>query len=119
MIYESGEWKLTPSDKIPEIIDKVVLFSNEAETKLREQFPNNKKLNDRLDIIKKYNDMNDNEYVQELKDAMEDEEADNADIIKRCEDFQKKTYNTFKTTMYNEGIKIKKNKNNSNLNILN
>ena len=107
MIYESGEWKLTPSDKIPEIIDKVVLFSNEAESELREQFPNNKKINDRLDIIKKYNNMNDQEYIQELKDAMTEEEADNTDLIKKCEDFQKFTYDTFKTTLYNEGKKIK------------
>ena len=107
MIYEGGEWKLTPSDKIPEIIDKVVSFSNEAETELREQFPNNKRLNDRLDVIKKYNDMNDNEYLQELRDLFADDLVDNTDIIKRCEDFQKFTYDTFKTTLYNEGKKIK------------
>ena len=107
MIYDSGEWKLTPSDKIPEIIDKVILFSNDVETELREQYPNNKRLNDRLDVIKKYNNMNNNEYLQELRDLIVDEEVDNKDLIKKCEDYQKFTYDTFKTTLYNEGKKIK------------
>ena len=48
--------------------------------------------------------MNDNNYVEELKENKED----NKDLIKRCENFQKKTYQTFKTTLYNEGKNIKK-----------
>lgn len=59
MIYENGEWKLSASDKIPEIIDKVITFSNDTDRFFRDKHPNNKKLNDRLNIIKKYNDMND------------------------------------------------------------
>lgn len=104
MIYENGEWKLSASDKIPEIIDKVITFSNDTDRFLRDKHPNNKKLNDRLNIIKKYNDMNDSNYVEELKENKEE----NNDLIKRCENFQKKTYQTFKTTLYNEGKNIKK-----------
>lgn len=104
MIYENGEWKLSASDKIPEIIDKVITFSNDTDRFFRDKHPNNKKLNDRLNIIKKYNDMNDNNYVEELKENKEE----NKDLIKRCENFQKKTYQTFKTTLYNEGKNIKK-----------
>jgi len=119
MIYDEGMWKLTPDDKIPEVIDKVVSFSYEKENELREKYPDNKPLIDRLNTINKYTKLNDLEYLEELKEKQLEEKFDNTDKIKRCEDFQKKTYNTFKTTMYNEGIKIKKNKNNSNLNILN
>jgi hypothetical protein len=105
MIFEDGEWKLSPIDKIPEVIEKVVSYSNELNEDLRIQYPNNKKINDRLDVIKKYNNMNDTEYVEELKEDIDD----NKELIKRCEDFQKLTYDTFKTTLYNEGKKIKKN----------
>ena len=42
-----------------------------------------------------------------LKDALFDDQVDYSDLIKKCEDFQKFTYDTFKTTLYNEGKKIK------------
>ena len=62
MIYEYGKWILTHIDKIPQIMDKIVLFSNDAEEELRTKHPDNKKLNERLDIIKKYNNMIDDDY---------------------------------------------------------
>jgi hypothetical protein len=108
MIYDDGMWKLSPDDKIPEVIDKVVSFSYEKENELREKFSDNKPLMDRLNTINKYIKLNDNEYLQILKD---EEPSENKDEIKRCENFKKKTYNTFKTTMYNEGIKLKKKQN--------
>ena len=49
--------------------------------------------------------MIDTDYVEELKDNYDNT---NKNLIKRCEDFQKNTYNTFKKTLYNEGKKIKK-----------
>jgi hypothetical protein len=39
--------------------------------------------------------------------AIEEEQIDNSSDIKRCEEFKKKTYDTFKTMMYNEGKNIK------------
>ena len=111
MIWEDGEWKLSPVDKIPEVIDKVVNYSNGVEIELREKFINNKKVNDRLDIVNKYIKMNDNDYVEELKLELEDDDDNNnggKDMVKRCEGFQKLTYDTFKTTLYNEGKNIKK-----------
>jgi len=108
MIYDDGMWKLTPDDKIPEVIDKVVSFSYEKENELREKYPDNKPLLDRLDTINKYTKLNDLEYLEELKEEHTEEIANNTGQIKRCEEFQKKTYDTFKTTLYNEGIKIKK-----------
>ena len=116
---EDGEWKLSPVDKIPEVIDKVVGYSNHMELKLREKFIDNKKVNDRLDVVNKYIKMNDSEYLEELKANIDDDENDyendydndnkeNKNAIKRCEGFQKLTYDTFKTTLYNEGKNIKK-----------
>ena len=108
MIQQDGEWKLSPVDKIPDIIDKVVNYSNDVETRLRVKFINNKKVNDRLDIINKYVKMNDNEYIEELKIEDNEDNEDNKNFIKRCNGFQKLTYDTFKTTLYNEGKNIKK-----------
>ena len=55
-------------------------------------------------MVNKYVMMNDSEYVEELRDDIEY----NKDLIKRCEVFQKLTYDTVKTTLYNEGRNIKK-----------
>ena len=107
MIWEDGEWKLSPVDKIPEVIDKVVNYSNGVETELREKFINNKKVNERLDIVNKYIKMNDTDYIEELRVEAE-YDPENKDVIKRCEGFQKLTYDTFRTTLYNEGKNIKK-----------
>jgi hypothetical protein len=104
MIYEDGKWVLTHIDKIPQIMDKIVLFSNDAEEELRAKHPDNKRLNERLDIIKKYNNMIDDDYIQELKDDYEDRKGE----IQRCENFKKNAYDTIKLTLSNEGKKIKK-----------
>ena len=106
MVYEDNEWKLSNIDNIPLIIDKICLFSSDQINKLREKYPNNKALNDRLNIIEKYNNLIDNNYLEDLKD---DEDNNDKVLIKRCEDFKKLTYNTLKKTLYNEGKKIKKN----------
>ena len=45
---------------------------------------------------------------QEEQEEEENDFSDYSNDIKRCEDFQKKTYDIFKITMYNEGLKIKK-----------
>jgi hypothetical protein len=116
MIYDDGMWKLSPDDKIPEVIDKVVKFSYNKDNQIRTLCPNNKPLIDRLNTINKYTKFNDTEYLEELKeefilDSDNDNNSTKKNKIKRCEEFQKKTYNVFKTTMYNEGLKIKKNKN--------
>jgi hypothetical protein len=104
MIYDSGVWKLSSIDNIPQIMNKVCIFSNKQIEILKAKYPNNKPLQDRLKIIGKYNGMIDNDYLEELKDNQEE----NKEEIKRCENFQKKTYHTFKTTLYNEGKNIKK-----------
>ena len=104
MVYENGEWILSNIDNIPQIMDKICLFSNEQINTLKNKYPNNKPLQDRLKVIEKYNNMIDNDYLEELKDDIEN----NKNEIKRFEDFQKNTHNTLKKTLYNEGKKLKK-----------
>jgi hypothetical protein len=104
MVYENGEWILSNIDNIPQIMDKICLFSQEQLNTLKNKYPNNKPLQDRLKVIQKYNNMIDNDYLEELKDDIEN----NKNEIKRFEDFQKNTHNTLKKTLYNEGKKLKK-----------
>ena len=108
MIYDDGMWKLSPDDKIPEVMNKVVKFSYNKQDKLREKFKNNKPIIERLNVVNKYTQFTDIDYLEELKEEQDGDDIDNSVQIKRCEDFQKKTYNTFKTTIYNEGLKLKK-----------
>lgn len=107
MVYEDNQWKLSPVDKIPEVIDRVVEYSYNRDEELREIFKNNKPVLERLNVINKYVKMNDTGYLELLKEAIEEEQFDNSGDIKRCAEFNKKTYDTFKTTMYNEGKNIK------------
>ena len=51
MIFEDGEWKLSPIDKIPEVIEKVALYSNNLDDHLRTKYPKNKSVINRLDNI--------------------------------------------------------------------
>jgi hypothetical protein len=106
MVYEDGEWKLSNIDNIPQVMDKICLFSKDQIEILREKYPNNKLLNDRLNTIEKYNNKIDEDYIQDLR---EDENYNRVKIIiKDAEDFQKYAYNTLKKTLYNEGKKLKK-----------
>ena len=102
MVYEDGEWKLSNVNNIPQIMDKVCVFSACQISNLRTKQPNNKPLNDRLDTIEKYNNMIDGDYVDDLRDEGRQVE------IARCEEFQAHAYNTLKKTLYNEGKKLKK-----------
>ena len=106
MVYEDGEWKLSNIDNIPQIMDKICIFSKDQIEILREKYPNNKAVNDRLDTLEKYNNYIDDDFVQDLKE--DDDYNNNKLLIERAEDFQKYTYNTIKKTLYNEGKKLKK-----------
>jgi hypothetical protein len=67
MVYEDGEWKLSNIDNIRFIMDKICLFSADQINNLRNKYPNNKQLNDRLNLIEKYNNMIDGDYLEDLK----------------------------------------------------
>ena len=103
IVYDDSEWKLSNVNNIPQIMDKVCVFSSEQISNLRTKHPNNKSLEVRLNTIEKYNDMIDGDYVDDLKDDVRQVE------IARCEEFQGHAYNTLKKTLYNEGKKLKKN----------
>ena len=68
MVYEDGEWNSSSIDNITQIIDKVCIFSSEQINLLRTKYPNNKQLNDRLNILEKYDNLIDCDYLEDLKD---------------------------------------------------
>ena len=112
MVYEDNQWKLTTDDKMPEVIDKVIKYSYNKQDELKGKYSDNKPIMERLDVINKYTQFIDTEYLEQLKEEREENnDINNSLQIKRCEEFQKKTFDTLKVTMYNEGVKIKKNKN--------
>ena len=102
MIVENNEWKLSPIDQIPTVIENIVKYSHEKNEELAEKYKDNKSVSARLKVIDKYTKLSDPEYLEELID----EEAPPRDI-KRCKDFQQHTYDTVKTTLYNKGKKNK------------
>ena len=106
MVYEDGEWKLSNIDNIPQIMDKICIFSKDQIDMLREKYPNNKAVNDRLDTVEKYNNYIDDDFIQDLRE--DDDFNNNKLLIERAEDFQKYAYNTIKKTLYNKGKKLKK-----------
>jgi hypothetical protein len=107
MIFQDNMWKLSIDDKIPEVINKIVKYSYDKQDELKTEYKDNKSVINRLDVIDKYTKMNDEEYLQNLKDDQEENVAPCTNEIKRCEDFQKKTQETIKISLYNNGKKIK------------
>jgi len=103
MIVENNEWKLSPVDQIPQVIENIVKYSNEKNEELSAKYKDNKTVTARLKVIDKYTKLSDPEYLDEL---IEDEAPRKE--IKRCKDFQQHAYDTVKTTLYNKGKKNKK-----------
>jgi len=82
MVYEDYEWKLSYVDNIIQIMDKIYLFTTDQINKSREKNTNNKRLNERLRTIEKYNIMIYEDYIQYLKG---DDYNDKKPMIKRAE----------------------------------
>ena len=57
----------TLEDKIPDTMDKVVQYSYTKQEELREKYPNNKGLSERLDVIIKYTQFMDLDFLEEQK----------------------------------------------------
>jgi hypothetical protein len=103
MIAENNEWKLSPIDQIPKVIENIIKYSNANNQKLTKQHKDNKSIINRLQIIDKYTKLADEEHLQEL---IEDEAPKKE--IERCKNFKQATYDAVKTGLYNKGKKIKK-----------
>jgi hypothetical protein len=102
MIVENNQWKLSPVDQIPRVIDNIIKYSYDNNEKLSVKYKDNQSIIDRLKVIDKYTKLSDPDHLENLID----EEAPKKDI-QRCKNYQQHTYDTIKTTLYNQGKKLK------------
>jgi hypothetical protein len=98
-IYNNGQWKTDNLKIINTVIDGIVEHSKTILEELNLRYINNIQATNRLNTSKKYINLCDNEYLEELEDAQENEQANNKNEIKRCKDFRdmvfKDTINLF------------------------
>lgn len=97
MIYENSKWNLSPEDRVPQVIRKVLDYSNEKLKELGEKYCDDGGFIKRITIVDKYTKLGDDDYIQDL---IEDNASKHE--IKRCEDFKKKTYGELTATLYNK-----------------
>ena len=88
MIHNGFKWILADIDKIYDMISRVISFSKDKHDEFVLLYQNNKNIQDKLKIFKKYLNYCDPEYLQELKDQQEefDDQQINVVEIKRCKD---------------------------------
>lgn len=98
-IYNNGQWKTDNLKIINTVIDGIVEHSKTILEELNIRYINNIQATNRISTSKKYINLCDVEYLDELEDAQENEQADNKNEIKRCKDFRemifKDTINLF------------------------
>jgi hypothetical protein len=111
-VFNNGKWKTDNLNIINLVLDGIVEHSKSILDELYDIYLNNNQATNRLNTSKKYINLCDNEYLEELKDAQENEQADNKNEIKRCEEFRdmifKDTINLFHD---NKNILLKPKKN--------
>jgi hypothetical protein len=98
-IYNNGRWKTDNIKTIDLVLDGIIEHSKVILDELFDIYFNNNQVKNRLNVGKKYVNLCDLEYLEELKDEHDNEEADNKNEIKRCEEFRemvlKDTINLF------------------------
>lgn len=85
-IFDGKKWIYTNFDVIFQIISKVIEHSKEKLNIFQNLYRNNKNVYDKLKIFKKYLNLCDPEYLQDLIDEMENDYIDNKDKIKDCKE---------------------------------
>jgi hypothetical protein len=111
-VFNNGKWKTDNLNIINLVLNGIVEHSKSILDELYDIYLNNNQATNRLNTSEKYINLCDNEYLEDLKDAQENEQADNKNEIKRCEDFRemifKDTINLFHD---NKNILLKPKKN--------
>ena len=113
-VYNNGKWKTDNLNIINFVVDGIVEHSKSILDELYDIYLDNNQAINRLNTSKKYINLCDNEYLEELKE----ERVDNKKEIKRCEEFRdmifKDTINLFHD---NKNILLKPKKNISLINL--
>jgi hypothetical protein len=103
MIHDGFKWILSDINKIYDMISRVISFSKDKHDEFVLLYQNNKNIQDKLKIFKKYLNFCDPEYLQELKEQQEefDDHLVNVNEIKRCRELIELLENNVIKLFYN------------------
>lgn len=104
MVHNGFKWILSDINKIYELISRVISFSKDKHEEFLELYQNNKSIQDKLKIFKKYLNYCDPEYLEELKNEQEefDDNLINYTEIKRCKELVEILENNVIKLFYNK-----------------
>jgi hypothetical protein len=114
-IYNNGKWKTDNIQTINLVIDGVISHSKTILNELKQIYINNLQAKSRLNTSKKYVDLCDLEYLDELEDEHANGDANNHIQIKRCKDFREMVYKDTINLFHDNKNIILKPKDNKNL----
>lgn len=85
-IYEKGDWKTNDKELINIVINEILIQTINYTIEFKQQY--NKGIVDTLKTSEKYINFCDVDFLEELKEQQENDEKNNADLIKRCIEFR-------------------------------
>lgn len=91
-VFNNGKWKTDNIDLINNVIDGIVYQSKNILIELKQQYMGNNRAMDRLNTSEKYVNLCDLEYLEDLKDAQENDGVNNIALINRCKEFRGMVY---------------------------
>jgi hypothetical protein len=91
-VFNNGKWKTDNIDLINNVIDGIVFQSKNILIELKQQYMGNNRAMDRLNTSEKYVNLCDLEYLEDLKDAQENDGVNNIALINRCKEFRGMVY---------------------------
>jgi hypothetical protein len=98
-VFNNGKWKTDNIQIINLVIDGIISHSKTIWNELKQFYINNSHAKNRLNTSKKYIDLCDLEYLDELEDEQDNDDINNKNKIKQCKDFRdmvfKDTINLF------------------------
>ena len=107
-IYNNGKWKTDDINTINLVLNGIIDHSKTIWYELKQRYLNNNPAQSRLNTSKKYIDLCDLEYLDELEDEQANGDANNSALIKRCKDFREMVYkDTINLFHDNKNILIK------------
>jgi len=91
-VFNNGKWKTDNIKLINNVIDGIVFQSKNILIELKQQYVGNNRAMDRLNTSEKYVNLCDLEYLEDLKDAQENDGVNNIALINRCKEFRDMVY---------------------------
>ena len=118
-VYNDGKWKTDNLNTINLVLNSIVDHSKIIIDELYTRYLNNSQAKNRINTSEKYIGYCDLEHLEELKDEQENDQTDNANEIKRCEEFREMVFkDTINLFHDNKNILLKLKKDNKLIDLL-